>query len=102
MLKQIFHAYTVKVLVATLKQLFICFRCLLVFFHKDRIWLLQVESKRKHASQSIPLSILRRVRELAVIYPYPRERKTQLSQTEPVVSPIPATTCDNLVPVNCR
>ncbi|KAA8544089.1 hypothetical protein F0562_021734 [Nyssa sinensis] len=41
----------------------------------------EVESKRKHVSQSIPQSILRRVRELAVIHPYPRERKAQLSRT---------------------
>ncbi|XP_059659435.1 uncharacterized protein LOC132306172 isoform X2 [Cornus florida] len=39
----------------------------------------EVQSSRMHASQSIPESILRRVRELSVIHPYPRERKNQLS-----------------------
>ncbi|GFZ12812.1 hypothetical protein Acr_23g0011970 [Actinidia rufa] len=61
-----------------------------------------VESRKKHGSQSIPLSILHRVRELAVIYPYPRERKTQVSQTTSVASPIPgtSTSCDNLLPLS--
>ncbi|XP_057474652.1 uncharacterized protein LOC130762810 isoform X2 [Actinidia eriantha] len=62
----------------------------------------EVESRKKHGSQSIPLSILHRVRELAVIYPYPRERKTQVSQTASVASPIPgtSTSCDNLLPLS--
>ncbi|XAR59995.1 hypothetical protein NMG60_11033210 [Bertholletia excelsa] len=57
----------------------------------------EVESRKKHASQSIPQSILHRVRELAARHPYPRERKTQVSHTDSVASPVPATTCDNLV-----
>ncbi|KAF5937703.1 hypothetical protein HYC85_025209 [Camellia sinensis] len=59
---------------------------------------LKVESRRKHTSQVIPQSILRRVRELAAIYPYPRERKAQVMETD---SPIPdKSTCDNLLPLS--
>lgn len=47
----------------------------------------EVESKRKHGSKPIPQSILRRVRELASIYPYPRDRK----KTASVTSPVPGT-----------
>nr|DAD26764.1 TPA_asm: hypothetical protein HUJ06_028232 [Nelumbo nucifera] len=39
----------------------------------------EVEHGRKHAYRSIPPSVLRRVSELAIIYPYPRERKTKSS-----------------------
>lgn len=58
----------------------------------------KVESRRKHTSQVLPQSILRRVRELAAIYPYPRERKAQVMETD---SPIPdKSTCDNLLPLS--
>lgn len=35
---------------------------------------MQVEEKNKHASRPLPKSLLRRVRELAKMHPYPRER----------------------------
>ncbi|OVA10103.1 SANT/Myb domain [Macleaya cordata] len=38
----------------------------------------EVEQGRKNASRPIPQSVLRRVSELAIIYPYPRERKSKL------------------------
>ncbi|KAF8397717.1 hypothetical protein HHK36_016639 [Tetracentron sinense] len=47
---------------------------------------MQAEQGRKHASRPIPSSVLRRVSELALIYPYPRERKTKLSRSAPFTS----------------
>ncbi|KAG9441761.1 hypothetical protein H6P81_017615 [Aristolochia fimbriata] len=41
----------------------------------------EMEQRKKHASYPIPQSVLRRVRELANIYPYPRDRKSKLAQT---------------------
>ncbi|XP_068639432.1 uncharacterized protein [Aristolochia californica] len=41
----------------------------------------EVEQRKKHASLPIPHSVLCRVRELAIIYPYPRDRKSKLAQT---------------------
>ncbi|XP_052191640.1 uncharacterized protein LOC127800930 [Diospyros lotus] len=60
----------------------------------------EVESRRKHSSQVIPPSILHRIRELAAMHPYPRERKTQVLQTASVASPIPSKSCDGLVPLS--
>lgn len=57
----------------------------------EKNWLMQVEQGRKHASHQIPQSVLKRVRELALIYPYPRGRKSK-DKCAPVVSTIPATT----------
>ncbi|KAF7154305.1 hypothetical protein RHSIM_Rhsim01G0214800 [Rhododendron simsii] len=58
----------------------------------------EVESKRKHRSKPIPQPILHRVKELASIHPYPRERK----KTASVASPIPgtSTTSDKLFPLS--
>ncbi|XP_068645748.1 uncharacterized protein [Aristolochia californica] len=39
----------------------------------------EVEPRKKHASLPIPQSVLHRVRELAIIYPYPRDRKSKLA-----------------------
>lgn len=36
------------------------------------MWFLQVEQKLKHAMRPLPKSVLRRIRELAKIHPYPR------------------------------
>lgn len=58
----------------------------------------EVEQGRKHASHQIPQSVLGRVRELALIYPYPRGRKSKDTCT-PVVSPIPSST-GKLVPMS--
>ncbi|XP_010262885.1 PREDICTED: uncharacterized protein LOC104601289 [Nelumbo nucifera] len=46
----------------------------------------EVEQGRKHAYRPIPPSVLRRVSELAIIYPYPRERKSKSSRTS-IISP---------------
>ncbi|XP_058084239.1 uncharacterized protein LOC131231899 isoform X2 [Magnolia sinica] len=47
----------------------------------------EVEQRKKHASLPIPPAVLRRVRELAVIYPYPRERKSKLPRAAaPLIS----------------
>ncbi|KAK9168733.1 hypothetical protein Syun_000873 [Stephania yunnanensis] len=47
----------------------------------------QAEQGRKQALRPIPLAVLRRVNELAIIFPYPRERKSKLVNTsEPVAS----------------
>lgn len=43
----------------------------------DLTWLMQVEEKHAHAVRPLPKSLLRRVRELAKIHPYPRERGTK-------------------------
>uniref|UniRef100_A0A1D1Y2X0 Telomere repeat-binding protein 6 n=1 Tax=Anthurium amnicola TaxID=1678845 RepID=A0A1D1Y2X0_9ARAE len=37
----------------------------------------EVDTKRKHLPGLVPQSILRRVRDLAIMHPYPRERKTR-------------------------
>ncbi|KAF3454969.1 hypothetical protein FNV43_RR05417 [Rhamnella rubrinervis] len=54
-----------------------------------------VEQGRKQASNNIPESVLWRVRELAVMYPYPRESKSKVSFTAP-----PAATNTTLVPLS--
>ncbi|XP_042511101.1 uncharacterized protein LOC122086386 [Macadamia integrifolia] len=51
----------------------------------------EVEQGRKNASQPIPQSVLRRVSELAIIYPYPRQRKAKLLCATPIAAPITAT-----------
>ncbi|KAK6926751.1 hypothetical protein RJ641_008470 [Dillenia turbinata] len=43
-----------------------------------------VEQGRKHASRPMPQSVQKRVRELSIIYPYPRERKSKVSCNIPV------------------
>ncbi|XP_042476070.1 uncharacterized protein LOC122057831 isoform X2 [Macadamia integrifolia] len=53
----------------------------------------QLQSKRevegrKNACRPIPQSVLRRVSELAIIYPYPRQRKSNLSFATPIAAPI--------------
>eukprot|EP00262_Sarcandra_glabra_P014483 TRINITY_DN4249_c0_g1_i1.p1 TRINITY_DN4249_c0_g1~~TRINITY_DN4249_c0_g1_i1.p1 ORF type:complete len:167 (+),score=27.63 TRINITY_DN4249_c0_g1_i1:35-502(+) len=54
---------------------------------------IKVERRRKHVSSlPIPQSVLKRVRELAVIHPYPRERKSRLSNA---ASTTPITTSDS-------
>ncbi|XP_057955488.1 uncharacterized protein LOC131149236 isoform X2 [Malania oleifera] len=58
----------------------------------------EVEQGRKHPSHHIPQPVLHRVRELAVIYPYPRERRSKVSCTAPVPSAAPSTA--NLVPLS--
>ncbi|KAK6926749.1 hypothetical protein RJ641_008468 [Dillenia turbinata] len=44
----------------------------------------EVEQGRKHASRPMPQSVQKRVRELSIIYPYPRERKSKVSCNIPV------------------
>ncbi|XP_077221740.1 uncharacterized protein LOC143855498 [Tasmannia lanceolata] len=52
----------------------------------------EAEQRKKHTSLPIPQSVLRRVRELAVIYPYPRERKSRLKNAAAsAATPISAT-----------
>ncbi|KAJ4969613.1 hypothetical protein NE237_002712 [Protea cynaroides] len=46
----------------------------------------EVELGRKHASQPIPQSVLRRVSELAIIYPYPRQRNSKFSCATPITA----------------
>lgn len=48
----------------------------------------QIEQRKKHPRQ-IPQSILRRVKELAAIHPYPRTQPTRASETSCIPSPIP-------------
>ncbi|KAK9124217.1 hypothetical protein Sjap_013819 [Stephania japonica] len=49
----------------------------------------QVEQGRKQATCPIPLAVLRRVNELAIIFPYPRERKSKfVNASEPVATPV--------------
>ncbi|XP_043701133.1 uncharacterized protein LOC122651699 isoform X2 [Telopea speciosissima] len=43
---------------------------------------------RKNACRPIPQSVLRRVSELAIIYPYPRERKSNLSYATAIAAPV--------------
>ncbi|KAK9280341.1 hypothetical protein L1049_014029 [Liquidambar formosana] len=57
----------------------------------------EVEQGRKQGSHQMHQSVLRRVRELALLYPYPRERKSKDSFTAP---PIPAATSKKLVPLS--
>ena len=64
------------------------------------MWILQVEQKRKHGSHPIPQHILRRVRELAAVYPYPRERRIKVPRNVAIATPVSAPTCDNLLPVS--
>ncbi|KAK9158473.1 hypothetical protein Scep_005047 [Stephania cephalantha] len=51
----------------------------------------QAEQGRKQASRPIPLAVLRRVNELAIIFPYPRERKSKLVNTSEPVASSPST-----------
>lgn len=60
----------------------------------------KVEQGRKQATNFVPESILWRVRELAVIYPYPRESRSKVSCTVPAVSSFPARTSNALVPLS--
>lgn len=86
---------SIKVFGETVKQLlFFLFAFLVIQFNLC----MQVESKRKHGSKPIPQSILRRVRELASIYPYPRDRKKTASVTSPV--PGTSTTSDKFFPLS--
>lgn len=52
----------------------------------DLIWLIQVEEKHAHAVRPLPKSLLRRVRELAKIHPYPRERGTKSIEQDQVAT----------------
>ncbi|XXG84846.1 hypothetical protein AAC387_Pa11g0065 [Persea americana] len=54
----------------------------------------EVERRRKHASLPIPPTVLRRVRELAVIYPYPRERKPRPPPAAVATTPVTGTGSD--------
>uniref|UniRef100_A0A5B7B0S0 Uncharacterized protein n=2 Tax=Davidia involucrata TaxID=16924 RepID=A0A5B7B0S0_DAVIN len=45
------------------------------------------EHKQKHAWRPLPTSVLHRVSELAIIYPYPRDCKSKLSRIHHVSSP---------------
>ncbi|XP_043704917.1 uncharacterized protein LOC122654747 [Telopea speciosissima] len=61
----------------------------------------EVEQGRKNASQPIPQSVLRRVSELAIIYPYPRQRKSKLLCATPITatpeSGTPVSRCGRIV-----
>jgi hypothetical protein len=53
----------------------------------------QVEQKQEHSLRPLPNSLLRRVRELAKMHPYPRVRmskKSCLSQVAPPMLPGPS------------
>lgn len=54
-----------------------------VRIHTDEIikrkWLMQEEQKRNQPWRPLPKSMLRRVSELATIYPYPRGRNFKLN-----------------------
>ncbi|CAN4119291.1 unnamed protein product [Withania somnifera] len=45
-----------------------------------------VDAKKKHGVPSIPPDVLKRVRELAVIYPYSRQRRSRISPTASLAS----------------
>ncbi|XP_062082151.1 uncharacterized protein LOC133788614 isoform X2 [Humulus lupulus] len=61
----------------------------------------KVEQSRKQASTNyVPESILCRVRELAVVYPYPRESRSKDSCTVPAVSSFSASSSNALVPLS--
>ncbi|KAL5565747.1 hypothetical protein UlMin_028911 [Ulmus minor] len=60
----------------------------------------KVEQGRKQASNYIPESILWRVRELAVIYPYPRDSRSKSSCTVPAVSSFSSNSSNALVPLS--
>ncbi|PON66561.1 Octamer-binding transcription factor [Parasponia andersonii] len=61
----------------------------------------KVEQNRKQTSLNyVPESILCRVRELAVIHPYPRDSRSKVSCTIPAVSSFPASTSSALVPLS--
>lgn len=62
--------------------------------------LTQVDQGRKQATNFVPESILWRVRELAVIYPYPRDSRSKVSCIIPAVSSFPASTSNALVPLS--
>ncbi|EXC22894.1 Telomere repeat-binding protein 4 [Morus notabilis] len=62
--------------------------------------LMQVDQGRKQATNFVPESILWRVRELAVIYPYPRDSRSKVSCIIPAVSSFPASTSNALVPLS--
>lgn len=49
------------------------------------------EQGRRHAWRPLPKSVLRKVSELAIIYPYPRGRNSKLAQVTHITSPIPPT-----------
>jgi hypothetical protein len=51
------------------------------------VWLIQVEQKQEHTLRPLPNSLLRRVRELAKIHPYPRVRISKKSQVAPAMLP---------------
>lgn len=68
-------------------------KCLFAYSCK----LMQVENGRKQASNNIPESVLWRVRELAIMHPYPRESRSKVLCTAPTVSSFPATTDNTLV-----
>ncbi|XP_019705208.1 uncharacterized protein [Elaeis guineensis] len=53
----------------------------------------QVESQKKHMSLPIPQSVLRRVKELSIIHPYPRDRKSR----PPLVS---TAACSNSISIS--
>ena len=57
------------------------------------LWQMQVEQKQEHALRPLPTSLLKRVRELAKIHPYPRVRmskKSSLGQVAPLMLPGPS------------
>ncbi|XP_026663255.2 uncharacterized protein LOC103714543 isoform X2 [Phoenix dactylifera] len=56
----------------------------------------QVELQKKHMSLPIPQSVLRRVKELSIIHPYPRERKSR----PPLVSSSPVSACSNGISIS--
>ncbi|KAF4356383.1 hypothetical protein F8388_013248 [Cannabis sativa] len=61
----------------------------------------KVEQSRKQASSNyVPDSILCRVRELAVVYPYPRENRSKDSCTVPAVSSFSTGSSNALVPLS--
>ncbi|KAH7542665.1 hypothetical protein FEM48_Zijuj02G0098200 [Ziziphus jujuba var. spinosa] len=59
----------------------------------------KVENGRKQATNHIPESVLWRVRELAIMHPYPRESRSKVSCTAPAVSSFTAATDNTLVPL---
>ncbi|XP_020600267.1 uncharacterized protein LOC110039515 isoform X2 [Phalaenopsis equestris] len=46
-----------------------------------------VESQKKQASAAVPQSILQRVRDLSIIYPYPRSRKPRITALPNIIPP---------------
>ncbi|XP_057982979.1 uncharacterized protein LOC131167919 [Malania oleifera] len=58
----------------------------------------EVEQNRKHALRPLPKSLLNRVRELAIMHPYPRECKSRISHLGHVTPVLARSECDAFSP----